>query len=311
MHVGAGSHRKAVRVERVFNGFVRGAENAKIRIALHLAKLRFCVKELTQQFARFAAFALVYIHHGTFINAAVAHRQYYACVHIRNGVAERAEAAVIRVVKAKRADAGCAVAHPRAQAIRAGGHIQRRFDADHQRFLSARNLHQRLSAFADEGAKLFRTGNVGIVDAHNAVAGADARKARRAGRRADVGRADDHHAFGQKRYAHRLSAGDKRLFGFNRHRNGLDRNQPQQAIGQRGLARLRAGGERDGAAQAAGALVKAGNDGRVRALNLRAAGQGKFQLRLRAGLEIQRVRQAFKGAKRRRHAHGDQRRREQ
>ena len=276
MDVRARAHWQAVGVKRVFHDFVCCPENTKVGIAFHLAELRFRVEELAEQFAWFAALALVYIHNGAFINAAVAHGQYYARIHVGNGVTQRPEITAVRVVEAQRTDTGGAVAYPRAEAVRAVRGIQRRFDADDHRFASAFDFQKRLAAFGNQAAELIRIGHVCVVDAHDAVAGADARQPCRAGRRSHVGRADHDHALGQKRHAHRLPAGDKRSLCFNRYRNSFYRDQAQQAVGERGLASLVARGEGDGVAQAGGALVKAGNDSGGIAVDLRVAGKREF-----------------------------------
>ena len=311
MDVPARAHRQPVGVERIDDLLIRRSENTEVGIFCDFPELRLCVKELSEQFSGLAALALLDVHHGAFVYAAVADGQYYARVHVGNGVAERAKGIVRRVVKAQRADAGGAVAHPRAQPVSAVGGVERRNDADRHRLLAARHLQHGLAALADESAQLLRTGHRRAVDAQNAVAGPDARLIGRAGRLAHVRGADDHHALGQQRHAHGLPAGNERALFFHRHRNGLDRYEAQQAVGERRLPGLLARGERHGVAKLGSALVETGNDRFGAGLQFRAAGKREAQLRLRAGCEEKRVRQALKGAQRRRHARGGQRRRQQ
>ena len=117
MHLAAQADGQAIGIERIahVSGIIL-AVDAVIAVHGDFTNLLFVRQEVAHDLPGRSALAPAHLHHAALVEPAVCHGQRDARIHVRNGVAQRAERTRFRIHEGQRAHASGAGAHPGADA---------------------------------------------------------------------------------------------------------------------------------------------------------------------------------------------------
>ena len=243
MDAGLRADGQSLRIQRIDNRRGGGAVYAEGVVQADISERDRIAQEGALQLAGRSALSAPDAHHARAQDAALAHGQRHARIQVGDGMAERAVALRLRVVKGERAHARGAVAHPKAQPPLAVQRVLRGLHRGFALLAPARVAHlQRGSALRGQHLReLCGAEHALPVNRQQQVARPQSRLAPRAGAALSVHLRQPYHqnALCVERRADGLAAGVENLFAVHLHGDLLDRHA-QQRYGQVRLPRLRA-----------------------------------------------------------------------